>query len=201
MRATISGVYAVYAGPLRDEPIAIELHNTVYAVGGTVVDGLTDSASVEAWLEGLAGRLPDAGERSKPWPTAQELVELRDAVRVALRAVVAAAAQDAAALEVINRASARAPRSPIAAWRPDADPVAATDYHGASRADVVIAALASDAIELLTGPRRGELRACGAPGCVLMFLKDHPRREWCSNTYGNRARQARHYQRARRRIT
>ena len=198
MRATISGVRAVYAGPLRDEPIAIELHNTVYAAGGTVVDGLADPASVEAWLEGLAERLPDGGERSKPWPTAQELVELRDPVRVALHAVVAGAAQDAAALEVINRASARAPRSPIAAWRPDADPVAATDYHGASRADVVIGALASDAIELLTGPRRGELRACGAPGCVLMFFKDHPRREWCSNTCGNRARQARHYHRARR---
>ena len=119
-------------------------------------------------------------------------------MRVALHAVVAGAAQDAAALDVINRASARAPRSPIAAWRPDADPVAATDYHGASRADVVIGALASDAIDLLTGPRRGDLRACGAPGCVLMFLKDHPRREWCSNTCGNRARQARHYQRARR---
>ena len=69
----------------------------------------------------------------------------RAAVRVALRAAVTGAAQDAAALEVINRASARAPRSPIAAWRPDADPVAATDYHGASRADVAIGALASDA--------------------------------------------------------
>jgi hypothetical protein len=43
------------------------------------------------------------------------------------------------------------------------------------------------------------LRACGAPGCVLMFLKDHPRREWCSNACGNRARQARHYDRTRKR--
>ena len=76
--------------------------------------------------------------------------------------------------------------------------VAATDYHGAGRADVIIGALASDAIDLLTGPARGDIRACGAPGCVLMFLKDHPRREWCSNTCGNRARQARHYHRARR---
>ena len=189
---------AAYAGPLRDEPIAIELHNTVYAVGGTVVDGLAGRASVEAWLDGLAERLPDGGDRPEPWPTAREPVALRAAVRVALRAAVTGAAQDAAALEVINRASARAPRSPIAAWRPDADPVAATDYHGASRADVVIGALASDAIALLTGPERGDLRACGAPGCVLMFLKDHPRRAWCSNTCGNRARQARHYRRARR---
>ncbi len=190
--------HAAYEGPLRDEPIAIELHNTVYAAGGAIVDGLANPASVEAWLEGLAQRLPRGGDRSEPWPTSQVLVALRDSVRVALHAVVAGAAQDAAALDVINRASARAPRSPIVAWRPDADPVAATEYHGASRADVVVGALAWDAIGLLTGPRRGDLRACGAPGCVLMFLKDHPRREWCSNTCGNRARQARHYHRARR---
>jgi predicted RNA-binding Zn ribbon-like protein len=191
-------MHSAYAGPLRDEPIAIELHNTVYAAGGAVLDGLAQPASATAWLEGLSQRLPDGGDRSEPWPTAQELVALRDPVRAALQAVVAGAAQDAPALEAINRASARAPRSPVAAWRPAADPVAATDYHGASRADIVIGALAADAIDLLTGPQRGELRACGAPGCVLLFLKDHPRREWCSNTCGNRARQARHYHRARR---
>ena len=34
-----------------------------------------------------------------------------------------------------------------------------------------------------------------APGCVLYFIKDHPRREWCSTACGNRARAARHYAR------
>ena len=153
---------SVYGGPLGDEPIAIELHNTVYAAGGTVVDGLADPASVNAWLEGLAERLPAGGNRSEPWPTAGALVALRDAVRVALHAAADGAAQDAAALEAINRASARAPRSPTAAWRPDGDPVAATDFHGASRADVIIGALAADAIDLLTSPRRGDLRTCHA---------------------------------------
>jgi len=187
-----------YGGPLGDEPIAIELHNTVYAAGGTVVDGLADPASVDAWLEGLAQRLPTGGDPSDPRPTAQALVALRDAVRVALQAVVDGVPQDAAALEAINRAGARAPRSPIAEWRADGHPVAATDFHGASRADVIVGALAADAIDLLTGPRRSDLRACRAPGCILLFLKHHPRREWCSNSCGNRARQARHYQRARR---
>jgi predicted RNA-binding Zn ribbon-like protein len=69
----------------------------------------------------------------------------------------------------------------------------------ASRADIVVATLAADAIHLITGPLRGDLRACRAPGCVLMFLKGHPRREWCCNACGNRARQARHYDRTRRR--
>lgn len=188
---------AAYAGPLRDEPLAIELHNTIYAVGGTVVDGLADPASARAWLEGLAERLPEGGRGSQRWPSARELVALRGAVHDALHAALDGAAPGAGVLELINDASRRAPRSPTAEWRRNADPVAATDYHGASRADVIVGALAADAIDLITGPRRGDLRACGAPGCVLMFLKHHPRREWCSNNCGNRARQARHYHRVR----
>src|SRR5262245_53860414 len=152
---------AAYAGPLRDEPIAIELHNTINAVGGTVIDGLVDAASTQAWLEGLAPRLPDRGDHRGQWPTCEDLRALRNAVRAALHAAVTGEAQDAAALEAINRASARAPRSPVATWRPDADPLAATDYHGASHADQVIGALAADAIDLLTGPRCHDLRACG----------------------------------------
>jgi predicted RNA-binding Zn ribbon-like protein len=183
-----------YAGPLRNEPVAIELHNTLYATGGVVVDGLADSRSANAWLEALAERLPDAPDGA--WPTREELIELRGAVHVALQAAAAGALQEPAALSVINRASARAPHSPVAEWRIDTDPVAATRYHGASRGDVVIATLASDAIDLLTGPHRADLRACRAPRCVLMFLKAHPRQEWCSTTCGNRARQARHYARA-----
>jgi predicted RNA-binding Zn ribbon-like protein len=191
-------VSSSYAGPLREEPLSIELNNTLYAVAGTVVDGLADRASAEAWLEGLAERLPGAGDRSPRWPVPDELVALREAVRAALHAAVDGSAHDVATLEAINQASARAPTSPSAAWQLDADPVAATNYHGACRADIVISALAADAIDLLTGPRRRDLRVCGAPGCVLMFLKDHPRRGWCCSACGNRARQARHYRRARR---
>ena len=55
------------------------------------------------------------------------------------------------------------------------------------------AAIARDAIVLLSGPTRQDIRSCHAPGCVLFFLKDHPRREWCSAGCGNRARAARHY--------
>jgi predicted RNA-binding Zn ribbon-like protein len=181
---------------VRDEPLAVELHNTVYSASGELVDGLAEPASMRAWLDGMAGRLPEGGER--PGPTSAELVGLRDAVRSALHALVEGVACDAAALDTINRASARAPTSPRVIWPPAAEPVAATDHHGAGRADVVLSAFAADAIELLTGPRRDDLRACGAPGCVLLFLKDHPRREWCSNACGNRARQARHYRRRRR---
>ena len=62
------------------------------------------------------------------------------------------------------------------------------------------AMIAVDAVALLAGdPESGPLRACLAPGCVLYFVADHPRREWCSPACGNRARVARHYERTTRR--
>lgn len=66
-----------------------------------------------------------------------------------------------------------------------------------SPAATALAKVATEAVHLLTGPDAARLRACHAPGCVLYFLKTHPRREWCSEACGNRTRAARHYQRSR----
>jgi predicted RNA-binding Zn ribbon-like protein len=109
--------------------------------------------------------------------------------------VVDGAVPSRAGVETINRYSARAPHSAVARWRTDSLPLRDWDYGGASRADIVLSALAVDAIELLTGPDRANLRACGAPGCVLLYVRGPTRREWCSGPCGNRARQARHYRR------
>jgi len=69
---------------------------------------------------------------------------------------------------------------------------------GAGRRTVpaVLAELAMEGAALVADPDR-PLRACRAPGCVLYFVKDHPRREWCGVTCGNRVRAARHYARVR----
>ena len=184
-----------YTGPLRDEPLAIELHNTIYATSGGGVDALADPAIAVAWLEALAPRLHAESLPPGPWPRVEELGELRGAVRPALRATAHGTPLDRAHVDAINAASRRAPRSPAAVWRAGGKLMLGTDVGGASRADVVLAAFAASAIDLFTGDRRHDLRTCGAPRCVLMFLKDHPRREWCSDRCGNRARQARHYKR------
>jgi predicted RNA-binding Zn ribbon-like protein len=190
----------VYEGPLRDERLAIELHNTIYASKRGGVDALADPAKARAWLEALAPRLHAGGWLlpAGPWPTTAELVAVRDVVRPALQAAAAGERPRRAAIDALNQVSRRAPRAPIAVWRPGEQPSRGTDFGDATRADVVLAAVAADAIDLLCGPHRDELRTCGAPRCVLMFLKDHPRREWCSDSCGNRARQARHYERTRR---
>jgi predicted RNA-binding Zn ribbon-like protein len=181
-----------YAGPLRDEPLAIELHNTLYASQGEVVDGLADATSAAAWLDALGDRIPADGPG--PGPSQDELVALRDAVREVLHAAIDRRAPTPASIEALNRASARAPRSPAARWRRDDAPEPVVRFHGAGRSDIVLSVIAADAIELVTGPARARLRVCGAPGCVLAFLADR-RREWCSGPCGNRARQARHYRR------
>ena len=181
-------------GPLRDEPVAIELHNTVYAAGGEPRDGLADAASADAFVGAIAPRLTADGLPGGTGPPAAELVALRAAVRAALRAVVAGDLPPRGALDAINAAAARAAFSARAVVR-DGRVVWSVDRHGAGRTDVVLAAFAADAIDLLAGPLRGEIRACGAPGCVLLYVRDHPRRQWCSNACGNRARQARHYRR------
>jgi predicted RNA-binding Zn ribbon-like protein len=184
-----------YAGPLRDEPLALELHNTRYAEAGSIVDGLADASSMRAWLAAVAGRLPSGG--AGPGPTPDELRELREPVREALHAVIDGRHPTRASLQAINDFRRRAVAVPLARWHPHAPPSLTLDVGAASRADVVLSALAADAIELLTGPDRDGIRICGAPGCVLAYLKRHPRREWCSSACGNRARQARHYARTR----
>jgi predicted RNA-binding Zn ribbon-like protein len=185
-----------YPGPVRNEPLALELHNTLYAVRGELIDGLETDDGLSAWLAAIADRVParalDADASRHP-----EFLALRDAVREALHAALEGEPVPAAALEVVNGVAGRAPASPFAVARADGPPRAETRYHTADGTDVALATVAADAIELLTGPDAEHLRACGAPGCVLMFLKDHPRRTWCSAACGNRVRQARHYRRAR----
>ena len=182
----------MYRGPVRAEPLAVELHNTLYASQGHLLDGLVDSGSAAAWLQALGDRLPAGG--AGPAPDRHELTALRQVVRDVLHAVIEGEATTRADVDALNRASARAPHSPAARWRRGLPPQPATRFHGARRADIVISAIAADAIDLITGPSREQLKACGAPGCVLVF-KEHPRREWCSSACGNRARQARHYRR------
>jgi predicted RNA-binding Zn ribbon-like protein len=59
------------------------------------------------------------------------------------------------------------------------------------------AVLALDAIDLVAGAEHVDLRVCAAPGCLRLLLRDHPRRQWCSNRCGDRVRASRYYRRHR----
>lgn len=189
--------------PFRDEPLAVELANTVYAVRGVPVDGLGDADQLAAWLAANADQLGTAGTRR---PRRRQALSgddvaifrtLRGAIRHLFDAVLAAEAPSPAAIRVLNEIRARGPGYERLVWPAGGEPTAEPVIAAASFADTAAAAVAVDAISLLAGPRQERLRRCGAPGCVLFFVKDHPRRAWCSAACGNRARLARFRQRHR----
>jgi predicted RNA-binding Zn ribbon-like protein len=184
-----------YPGPVGEEPLAVEFHNTLYALRGRGIDGLADPAGAALWVAAMAGRLPEAA--IGPAGDMGALDRLRVAVREALHARVERRPVDQAAVDVINAASAGAPSVVIAEGAPG-DRVRAVSHFPGSPPDAVLrSAIATSAIELMSSEAGDRLRTCGAPGCVLMFSRDHPRREWCSASCGNRARQARHQARRR----
>ncbi|MGH6654338.1 MAG: CGNR zinc finger domain-containing protein [Actinocrinis sp.] len=197
--------------PLLGEPLPIELMNTVWADRQGVHDALDRPADTAAWLRAIAPRIDltaaDADALtadSVSGHLAEKLVVLRNALRRLAaeatgdpRPAAASATRELdAAVAAINQAAGAVPRWSALSWAPGETPTRHTRSHGQAGA-AAVSAIAEEAIGLFGRDERLLLRACLAPGCVLYFLKDHPRREWCSSTCGNRARGARHYQRHR----
>lgn len=200
------------SAPLLGEPLPVELMNTIWADRDGGHDSLADPDEAIAWLAAIDDRLalPIGGDLAGAAHTdrdraIRDLRRLRDALRRLAadatgddRAAAATAAGQAigieAAIDVVNRAAAAAPRWSAIELAAGGVPVSVT--RSARRpADAAVSQIADEAAVLLTGSGRDSLRACHGPGCVLYFIRHHPRREWCSAACGNRARVARHYQR------
>jgi predicted RNA-binding Zn ribbon-like protein len=103
----------------------------------------------------------------------------------------------AAAVRAVNAACARAPLWSRLTWAGPPGAPARTLRSAGTGPQAALSWIAEEAVLLFTSPDAGQLRACPGPGCVLYFVRAHPRREWCSAVCGNRARVARHYQRHR----
>lgn len=170
------------------EPVAIEFANTVFAVRGRPTEGLESPRALADWLQdkGFAAGKVTVGD-----------LDAARALRTAIRAIAAAATDggqwDARAVATLN-AHAAAP----ARWRElivEPEP-GVTQRSSGSAVQTALAVIADNAIEIFGGPMRHDLRGCPGPNCILYFLSDG-RREWCSNTCGNRARAARHYAKTR----
>jgi predicted RNA-binding Zn ribbon-like protein len=177
------------------EPLSLRFANTRYAVRGQAHDGIGTRELLRAWLTRHADELGVTG--AMPRIDVPAFVDLRDAIRGLIAVAVddRGSVPDPDDVALLNRLSAGAPSWPTLT-RADGRFQVVECATGDARASA-LAALARDAMTLLGGDLPGPLRACGAPGCVLFFIKDHPRREWCSPTCGNRVRAARHYLRHR----
>ncbi|MFF0410331.1 CGNR zinc finger domain-containing protein [Kitasatospora sp. NPDC004745] len=182
--------------PLLGEPLPIELANATYAVRGRLVDGLQTVEHAAAWFR-------DNRERFAEPCTDADLLEvgagelhatraLRDAIRALAGVAVRGGEAPSDAVAEVNRRVRAAARWRELSWgeRPSALARSATPP-----VTTALAEIAQQAVDLFTGDQAADLRACQAPGCVLYFVKNHPRREWCSAGCGTRARAARHYER------
>lgn len=193
-----------FALPLPGEPGPVRLMNTVWADRHGVHDALGSVDGLRRWLAATSPSQLDPGGDSTV--TAAELAEFRT-VRDGLRRLAAVVTADERALGAsptgdvaravadVNAAVTAAGTWPQLEFRDGA--LHRRSVGTGSPASRALAGLAAEGVALLSGPDRDLLRACGAPGCVLYFVRDHPRREWCSPACGNRVRAARHYQRHR----
>ena len=181
--------------PNPDEPVPVLLMNTIWADTAGVHDALTTPQQLTAWLDALFPRLPAiaaAGRRARP--DKDDLAQFQR-LRDALRDLAAELTDDPRPHAAHRNVTRAAPSWPRLRWTSRAA-VAAVPA-GTRPATAALSTIAAEAVGLFVASDT-TLRACLAPGCVLYFIKDHPRREWCSASCGNRARAARHYERHRR---
>jgi predicted RNA-binding Zn ribbon-like protein len=206
-RARSGPVTAALTVLLPDEPLPLRLMNTIWAdrLGGH--DALTSTANLATWLAAAYPAPGDTGvgpAGSRPRISREDLNRFR-ALRVALRRVAQMLTGDTRpaagpntpsigrAVADINDAAASAPAWPQLVYR--AGELSRSSAGRAGPGRRALSDIARQSIDLFTGEDRDRLRACFAPGCVLYFVKDHPRRQWCSTACGNRVRAARHYRR------
>ncbi len=189
----------------------MELVGTIRHDGdGGVLDDLDSARGAHRWLQQQPGLLATAGATADlvvDEALREAVVDVRRAVRALFARVVSPAPPSPAdahrllpvdeALTLLNAAAAREPVAPQLLWpageAPASGLLSAEDAPGVR----LVAGLARDAVDFLSGPQREHLRACRAPRCVRYFVKSHGRQEWCTPSCGNRARVARHYERAR----
>jgi predicted RNA-binding Zn ribbon-like protein len=173
--------------------------NTIWADTSGVHDHLQSPADVDAWLDAVG--IDRFGTQATPAELAMTRA-LRDASR-RLAAYVTGNSREAAtsatmsvhdALATVNTAVRELPARQLELRDGRLQP---TSRARGSLIVAGIAQVAASVVELLSGSAGDSLRACHAPGCVLYFVKTHPRREWCSVSCGNRARAARHYEKVR----
>lgn len=182
--------------------LTMEFAGTVRADRSGPVDRLRDAAAMTEWLREHATDLNLPPGFTATEELREQTVRLRQAVRALLARAIApeppsvADAADlpgfAESLALVNATALAAPMAPQLSWtgEPALTMAPATKANPSTR---LRGRLAVAAVEFLAGPDRVLLRTCGAPRCVLYFVKEHPRQEWCSPACGNRARAARHY--------
>jgi predicted RNA-binding Zn ribbon-like protein len=169
------------------EPVVIEFANTRRARRRASVELLPDDEALTAWIRENLGR--DLTGCLHP-ADRDRFLALRDAVRAVAAAISNEQQEPADEVALLNVTAAAAPT-----WSELVDG-RAVQRTAAAEVDAALATLAASAIDIFGGAQREQVRACGRwPLCVRFFVKNHPRRGYCSPTCANRARAMRHHDR------
>ncbi|WP_327088695.1 CGNR zinc finger domain-containing protein [Nonomuraea sp. NBC_01738] len=164
--------------PLRDEPVGLDLVDTVWVDQGELLDQFDTAEGVAAWL--ADHDLPGSGSDER---VRDHLVEARAAMRDAL---------EGRGTDRLNAVLSHGSRRPQLRG---AEPYELVVVDDAERHAAWVAA--ADLVRVL-GERAERVRHCANPECVLWFvdISKNGSRRWCSmDVCGNRAKVGRFNQR------
>ena len=171
--------------------LSLNLVATVARRFGEPLDRLHSLERLYDWLDGVGLTL--SGSLSED--DLARVRSLREHLDELFRCALAGRRPLAAALERVNAAAAGAPPRLRATG---AGIALAQPAAGGRTLDPALALIAADAIRILAGNERLDLRSCEADDCRMLYLAHgrHARR-WCSSERcGNRSRVAAHRARA-----
>lgn len=178
--------------PMGAEPsIALDLVDTLVTVTEPATDLIVEPAQAALWWQLQASRLPTGRA-----PDLLATRRLRSAIRDLFDSHLEHRDPRPTSIEDINGAAASVPVTPRLEVVGD-QLTCQTRWHTEYGGNAALAAIAADAIAVITDPdQRQALRRCANPSCSMLFLATNRRRAWCTaNICGNRARVARHYER------
>lgn len=177
-------------------PLAVDLANTVIPTATGIRELLTDASALDGWLAAVAPRLEplESGATTK---RLGDFLLLRDAVRTTFGWLVdPGGPPPVPSVDALNGAVAAAP-AVLALSTGSEGPVFDRRLDAGLPSTRALAIIAAEAVSLAAGEHSGRLGRCTAPGCGAFFVGSRSRQHWCSPACGNRARVARHAQRAR----
>lgn len=181
--------------PLLGEPLPIELANSLCVSNGTSTDFLATARLVRLWSAHVQSEPPILPPRSLDEHDVSAVRDLRDAVRELLNALANSRRAPTRAIHKINHYAAAAATRVELTQNHAGNICVKTRYSAPSGIDALLGRLAIETIVLAAGLLPTQLRRCEGPGCAMLFVRIHHRRQWCHPSCGHRARQASYYRR------
>lgn len=174
---------------------AVEFLNSIELEAGQLVDHLVAPDDARSWF--IEQSVIHGGSRGWTMAELTRVRTVRDALREVLDAIVEDRSPRFSAVDTVNGALAdgSAPRLEV-----DGPRLRVGHQHGRSEVGDAVAALAAPIVAELASGRPDRFRTCANDTCGWSFYDASPtgRRRWCDmKTCGNRAKAARHRERAR----